>query len=357
MLKEVLIYGYISAYSATEFFKAIAEAGKEILIRICSEGGEPEYMWGMMDRATKTENAIIQVDGKAHSALAFGLCYAPNAQALDVANFVLHRAAYPEWFEASDTLFTESHKTVLANVNAKLEKGFRAKVDVAKFEEMKGMTVKELFSMDGRKEVVLTAKEAKAIGLINKIIPLTPKLKAEIESNVAIAANHNGPVKIAASEPENKNTMLTLEELKAKHPDIYAQVIALGRTEGITAGVNQERSRVRAWGKFVKVDAVAVQKGIDDGAEMTMEVVADFTAKSFAVKTVGEAAAGAAAAVTTAPAAAPVIGATQETAEQIAKKKELTDFAMRTGKLTGVKAEKLEASANGAVASVMTAVK
>lgn len=282
MTKEVLIYGPIDYYSSTEFFKQVAEATEEnpdgeIVYRINTGGGEPEYGWGIIAKIQETKNKRIKVDGKAHSMGLFTMCYVDDVECLDVSQFLLHRAAYPSWFENDPSFFTDVLKSNLENVNASLEKSFRNKIDVASFEEMKGVKVKDIFSMDSRKEVILTAQEAKKIGLVKNIVKITPTKQAEINSHMAkIAAQYEG-VAIAAEETKNQN--MTIEKFQSEHPEIYAKIVEVG--------VKKERDRVGAWMAFAEVDVKEVAKSIKEGAELSQTAMAEFSKKMFSNSRLG----------------------------------------------------------------------
>lgn len=200
----------------------------------------------------------VKNDGKSYSMGLFFNCYVENASALDVSNFLLHRAAYPQWIEQDPEYFNQAMRENLAAINKSLRAAFEAKVDVAKFEKLKGVTLDEVFSMESRIDVNLTAAEAKKIGLINEIITITPKIKAEIEANlnnytVGIAAKYteakiNNPI----NNNNQKKSIMTIEQLKAEHPAVYAQALALG--------VEQEKDRVGSIMAFNDIDPEAVKK-------------------------------------------------------------------------------------------------
>lgn len=179
--------------------------------------------------------------------------------------------------------------------------------------------------MDARLEVILTAKEAKQIKLIDRIITITPSKKAEIEK-LSIAASH-GNYRIAAESPTPENKpIMTLEELKTKHPEIYA----LALQDGEKIGVAKERTRVKAWSAFAKIAPEEVTKGITDGADVDMAVMADMQMKGLAAVQLGKLAAGVTPPVATDPAA---LAATEKTA----KEKELEEYSARTAKIVGLK--------------------
>src|SRR5277367_4860470 len=106
MPKDILIYGRIDAYTAAQFFKDINDATENdesvtLNFRINTGGGEPEYGWGIAAKVNEVENKKVKVDGKAYSWGTMACCYAEDVEALDVSQFMVHRAAYPEWFEST----------------------------------------------------------------------------------------------------------------------------------------------------------------------------------------------------------------------------------------------------------------
>jgi ATP-dependent protease ClpP protease subunit len=320
MAKEVLLYGRIDSYSANEFHDALKEieGDGEMLLRINSEGGSPEYAWGIISMWNEIKTPKkIRIDGQAHSSAAFILCYAENAEGLDVSEYLIHRAAYPSYMENSED-FPDSLKGNLERINKSLETAFRAKVDIVKFEslpQMAGLKTKDIFSMDGRIDIFLTAKEAKSIGLINKVIPLTPSITAEISSYAKAASSKvfvpREVQKEEIQKPINKKQM-TADQLKSEHPETYNAIAK--------SAVDAERDRVGAWMAFNDIDAVAVAKGITEGKSLSQTDMADFTRKGIAKGAVANAE----------TEKIPAVEATEtKTAEQLsdeAKAKKTTDF-------------------------------
>lgn len=276
--KDILLYGRIDSYEARSFNMAMQEIEEDddIILRINTQGGSPEYGWGIISMFKDLPNPKkVKVDGQAHSMGAFVLCYVQEVEALDVAEFLIHRAAYPDYFEASE-MFSEPIKENLIRINKSLETAFRAKVDVALFEEMKGIKVKDIFSMDSRMDVFLTAKEAKKIGLISKIIPLTAAAAAEIGTYAKAASSGAGIFIPTASEennlkPLNKKTM-TVAELQAAHPETFRQIY--------DAGVSAERDRVGSLMAFHDLDPETVGKAVKEGGVLTATMSAELTRKA-----------------------------------------------------------------------------
>lgn len=284
--KDILIYGSINEETSAEFIEDINEAlyedpATEIVVRINSNGGSPEYTWGMIAKFNElTGIKKVKNDGKSYSMGLFFNCYVENASALDVSNFLLHRAAYPQWIEQDPEYFNQAMRENLAAINKSLRAAFEAKVDVAKFEKLKGVTLDEVFSMESRIDVNLTAAEAKKIGLINEIVVITPQLKAEIEANlnnytVGIAAKYtetkiNNPI----NNNNPKKSIMTIETLKAEHPAVYAQALALG--------VEQEKDRVGSIMAFNDIDPEAVKKAIASGKFLSETEKSELAIKAIA---------------------------------------------------------------------------
>lgn len=278
MSKEILLYGTIYNYTAQDFISKMEEAKSDAVnIRVNSGGGEVLYGYGMIAKFKEhAKRKTVQVDGDASSMALMFVLYAANTKAISQARFVLHRASYGEWFEKS-TYFTQAHKDELLKINKDFEAALRAKIDVNALERMKNVTLANVFSLDTRIDVNLTAKEAKEIGLIEEIIDLTPDVKADIEAKMLAHAEVESGLKLAAKTPTevpvNTNTTMTLEKIKAEHPAVYAQILA----EGEKAGIKKEQDRVGAWMAWAEVDAKKVKEGIDKGEEISAKATQEFT--------------------------------------------------------------------------------
>lgn len=282
--KEILLYGSIYNYSVQGFVNGLEEnKNEDVCVRINSSGGSVEDSWSAIAKFSEhKKKKSIKVDGKAYSMALYFLCYADNAEGFDVSQFLLHRAAYNPYWESSNEI-TESDWAQLNAINAKLRAAFEAKCDVKKFEKITGKTLDEVFSNEGRIDVILTAEQALEIGLISKINQLTPEKANEINAFVdtisnRIAAHESGmKLNVSANQTEsinqNKNSKnMTLLEFKASHPALYA--------EAVNEGVAQERDRVEAFMVFNDIDPEAVGKAISDGKPLTAKLQAEFTRKS-----------------------------------------------------------------------------
>lgn len=285
MAKQILLYGEIFDYSAGLFMENMEDAkDDDITLRINTIGGDPESGFGMIGKWKEhTGEKKIQVDGKAFSMGTFFLCYVDYAEALDVSQFLLHRAAYPEWLEASESYFTDSRRKRLENANKSLRKALESKIDVAEFEKISKVTMDELFSMEARVEVILDAKQAKKIGLINKINKITPEIQASIEScngeMIKMAAKHvpskeADDDKTSKKSNENFNTM-DVQKLKSEHPGLYAQIFEAG----VAQGISTEKERIGAWMAFADIDLKTVTEGINGEKAPSAKDMAELTRK------------------------------------------------------------------------------
>lgn len=285
-MKEILLYFSIYSYSAADFITELEAAkGAGVTLRINSNGGDPDSTWGMIAKWQEYKGTKkVKVDGKAHSMALYFLCYVTDAECLPMTTFILHRAAYSEWIESDPQMMTADRWDSLKRVNDILRAAFEAKVDVAKFEKLKGVTLDQVFSTPGRIDVEITAQEALAIGLIDRIITIDAGKKAEIEASFRMAAEKRPDImqldmpelKIAAETTPpttSKIKNMTLSELKANHPEVYAQAVNEGAT--------QERDRVGALMAYVDVDPETVTAMVKEGKAITQTLMAEFSRKAF----------------------------------------------------------------------------
>lgn len=269
--REVYIYGDIWEYSALEFVKSVEEAkGFNLVARINTNGGDPTYMWGMAAKfAEHKGKKIVKVDGKAHSSGFYFLLFADEVQAIEESDFVIHRAAYPSWIENDKDRFTDNLKQNLNDINGKLRASIESKLDYKKLEKIKGVTLDQIFSLESRIDVKLTSSEALDIGLIDKIVKIGQKEKAMIDARYSIAARSEEK----KEEKPKQAKKMTLDALKAEHPDLFAQVFNLG--------VAKEKDRVGAWATYIQADPEAVAKGIKEGADLSATTTAELNMKMF----------------------------------------------------------------------------
>jgi ATP-dependent protease ClpP protease subunit len=286
MTKQVLLYGRFDSETVTEFIEEINEvvdenAEAEITVRINTVGGEPEYAWGAIARFNELKGKkSVKNDGQAHSMGLFFNCYCKDREALDVTEFLLHRCAYPSWIESNPDYFDDAKRGNLERVNKSLQKALENTVDVTKLEAIMAIKtgkpdikVKDIFSIEGRVEVYLTAAEAKKIGLIDRVIKITPEKTAEINS--LKESKNFTPAKAAQSEFKTKT--MTKEELQQSHPGVYNAIFNEGKIAGHTA----MKEVAEVWAHYASVDAKMASEGISKGVAPTPLQIIELTEKKF----------------------------------------------------------------------------
>lgn len=290
MAKEILMYDIIYGDTSSKLIESMDNAiDEDIVLRINSDGGAVEDAWGVIAKWSEHQKGKkIKIDGRANSMALFFLAYADNARALDISSFGLHRAGYPQWIEDSD-LMTDADWAKLDRINGHLRKALEAKIDVAAFEATTKTTLDEVFSNNGRKEVNLSAIQAKKIGLIDGYTKITPAKRKEIN---ALAMRVAAQYSVEAPSPKsnqfqgnNKHfNKMDKETLMAEHPALYNQI----RSEAMQAGIDQERDRVSSWMEFVSVDAESVKKGIDEGNKLSQKAMAEFSRKAMSAQALND---------------------------------------------------------------------
>jgi ATP-dependent protease ClpP protease subunit len=276
MPKELYIYSGIYDWTAESFIRDMEEnKNSDIRIRVNTNGGSPSAAWGMVAKMREHKKKVeMQVDAKAISAGFFMLPFASYVKALDVSYFLVHRAAYSENYEKN--FMTAEEKEDLKRMNSDLRKALEAKIDSNKFALVTGITFDQIFDHDNRIDVRLTAKQAKDVGLVDEIVPLTDT-----------EATANGKF-LFLDFPEDKktpeatktdvqtslnNNVMTKEDFKLKHPDAYAAIVK--------EGVEAERDRVGALMVYNDIDPETVAKKVKDGSSLSQTDMAELGRKAF----------------------------------------------------------------------------
>lgn len=279
MKKEILLYSFMYDFVIASLIKEIEAAKSQgVKLRINTGGGDVLDSYGLVAKLKElpTEPSLF-VDGQANSMGAFLCCYFNDVEALDVSEWTFHRAAYPGYIENNTLYFTDDMRAALKKTNDDLRAAMEGKIKPADWKRVTGVSIDDLFSMDGRIDVTITADQALELGLIKKIVKITPERRAEIEKNVhAIAALYSKIPAAASVDPEIKPQIkiaMTIEKLKAEHPELYAAAV--------NDGVKQERDRVGAYMAFHDVDPEAVATGIQSGEPLTQKAMAELSRKSF----------------------------------------------------------------------------
>lgn len=204
MANPILLFTHIWEEKAEDITNQILDASKNETLEIWlnSPGGSVSAGWAIIAAMDKhNEDKNITVMGDASSMAFFMLLFADNVTAHDSSNFLIHRAA--SWWE---DMMSEDELKDIENRNKIIRKKLEARIDKAKFEEVTGKTFDDIFDMENRLDVRLTAHQAKKIGLVHKIIKLDVKKRNEIESkyfhDIAALANPTNQ-----NNNSNKNNM------------------------------------------------------------------------------------------------------------------------------------------------------
>lgn len=279
------------------FYDQINEATEddveaELTLRINCEGGSPDYGMSIIEKVQELSGQMyVKVGAQAHSMGLFILAYLDKnrVECIDTTQAVLHRAAYPDYIEKSPSFAGSVYEDMMVKTNKDLEKAFRAAVDVEALESLpqftsKNITLKDIFSTESRIEVLLTSSDLKKIGLVSKVNKITPTRQAAMMAQAAAfkKCTSLNDFKLAAQSAimEEKqtvnNNIMTLAELREKHPSIYA--------EAIQAGVNQEKERIEGIMVFADVDLPGCKAAIESGKPLTAKQSNEFMLKSFSAQ-------------------------------------------------------------------------
>lgn len=315
MSKELYLYSPIVDFTAENLISQMEEEGndQDITIRMSTGGGSVYAGWGIAAKMTERKGkTTIKVDGAAMSMGAALCLFADNVQCLDVSTFMLHRAdMYVEDATEQDLL-----DKINSGIRAKME----AKIDSKKLKEIKGVSIKNLFEDDKRIDLFLTAKEAKDIGLVNKINKVDPKeVKAFNERLMQVTAKYTQPISEIIIEPK-KIINMDILKFKAEFPALYAEVLALG--------VAQEKDRVESILIWSEVDPKMVSETIESGKELSAKQMSELVFKKNSPDILAKLAGAAAPAVTT---------ATPEAIAKTEKEKNIESFTSELRAKVGLK--------------------
>lgn len=271
MAKELLFYSPIhddSVRVAVEQLQAI-DINEDVKVRLNTPGGGVEagftFLSVISERKGKV-NAII--DGQAKSMGAYWLPFFDNVEANDTSSITFHKAAFPPQYKP-----TVEQQAYLDNKNAMFEIKMRAKVEGKPGADE---FLNKLFAKDVRNDVDLTPYQAKELGIVNKVRPLTPKAYSEIQIVAMVEEGFDINTEVKAEDStassnksdNQKQINMTKEEIKAAHPEVYAEIIA------------EERERAEAYLVFLDVDPEGVKAGIASQKPLSAKAMAEFALKA-----------------------------------------------------------------------------
>jgi ATP-dependent protease ClpP protease subunit len=280
MPKPLLFFSPVYSFTAEAFVEKMFEVGanEDIEIWINSPGGSVFAGWSMigaLNERTGKNNAKVM--GDASSMIAYLLLFMDKVEAIDVANFTIHRA--------DGYVSTPEDQAFLDKINKDLRAKMEKKINAEIFKSETGFSFDDIFNPEKRIDVNLNAKQAKKIGLIDKVIRLEPnQIAAMSEKFVAFADFDDMEViekpkeKVEAKKTEEiikneiKKTM-TREELKVQFPEVYKAII------------QEERERVQAIMEFSDIDLEACKTQIDGGQNPSQKFFAEMARKGMAANT------------------------------------------------------------------------
>jgi len=170
--------------------------------------------------------------------------------------------------------------------------------------EKTGMKAEDVAEMISH-ETYMTAAEAVAKGFADEV-DVTQKVTNSFEDNVVMLGGMPVQKNFFDNAPEdflnklngnvaqtqkksilnqNEEVAMTLEEIKAQHPELYKQIRDEGREEGLQAGMMQERNRIKAIEEMALTghEALVTKAKFETG--MTAEQMAVEMVKAEKVKT------------------------------------------------------------------------
>jgi len=248
MANPILLYTAIDDKKVEEMTNQIFDTpeNEAIEIWINTPGGSVSAGWSLLAALNEKKNKVNEtVVGDASSFGFYMLLFADHVRAYDTSNFLIHRAAsmWEDLMNESELKEIEARNTV---IRTKLE----SRIIEAKFTEVTGKTFDDIFSMEGQLDVSINAQQAKEIGLIDEIITLDTKKRAEIES---IYYNSIAALSMPATNSNNSNKNKMGNKLREffssdKEPVLIAKI---GETTFVYNKI-EVGAKVKATGKDAK---------------------------------------------------------------------------------------------------------
>ncbi len=278
MAKELYLYSPIYDFVAQDLIQAMDDnMSEDITLRLNTPGGSVFSNYGICAKMTEHGSVNVKVDGAAMSSGAYLLLFAKNVECLDVSTIVFHRADMP--------IENQTDQDFLDKINKDLKAKMLLKINADKFKEVTGYSINEMFNPETRLDITLSGKDAKKIGLVSKVTTLSPAEVTAFNNKMFAVSATSNPIETS------KNKNMTIDKLKAEHPAVYAEILALG--------VAQEKDRVEACVAFIDIDPAGVKAAIESGKNLSQKQMADFTVKALSKESLAAIAKEAPGAVTT----------------------------------------------------------
>jgi len=270
--------------------------GEDITLYQNTPGGSVFAGWALAGIMKEHQGKItIKAFGDSSSMGFYNLLYADRVEALDVTKFTIHRA--------DGYVATPDDQILLDSINKDLQSVMKKSIDEKVFKEVTGTSFKEIFDVEKRIDVTVTAKQMKKLGIVDKIIQLDKKEIAAIskqfnaftdifdDSQGSDDPQGSGIKKSvdANSNSNNKNPKkMTRLEFEAQHPEMFQAILAEGHKAGIVVGQGLEKDRVGAIMAFNTIDPVAVKTAIDSGNPITETFRSEMAVKQISAMKLGD---------------------------------------------------------------------
>jgi ATP-dependent protease ClpP protease subunit len=268
-MNEILLYYPLYDFTISPLLKELDAVTSDFTVRMSSPGGEVFPSWGVAKKirelSEKGFKSTLKIDGISASMAGILSPFFDRVEAIDKAKFMIHAPSGGD-------------KKLLKSVAKDLTEVLNARIDAAKFKALTGITVDEAMDPDSedKKDIWLSAQQAKDIGLIDEVVKLTPALKNEIESKMKVVYGFTEPPENSNNSHNQNHETMTYDELKNSHSALFNQILAegkeTGRNEGIETGKAQEQIRVKSWLAHHNSDTETVVNGIKEGKELTADV-------------------------------------------------------------------------------------
>jgi len=269
-MNEILIYFPLYDFTIEPLMKQLNAVDSDYTVRMSSPGGEIFPSWGVAKKiqelSEKGFKGTLKIDGMSASMAGILAPFFDYVEAVDKAKFMIHAP-------------TGGDRVLLKSVSKDLASVLNSRIDAAKFKALTGMSVDEIMDPDNeeKKDIWFSAQQAKDLGLIDKVVSLTPALKNEIEDKMKVVYGFKKEPGSSVNLNINQNQKkMTYDELKISDAALVNQIFAegkeAGQKEGKEAGKKEEQIRVKAWLAHYNSDSEMVVNGIKEGSSLTDDV-------------------------------------------------------------------------------------
>lgn len=180
-MREIMIYYPLYSFIASDIIKQLDEVKSDYTVRMSCPGGEVFPSYGIAKKVkelkAKGYSSTLKIDGLSASMAGVLAPFFDTVEMLKPAKFMIH----PPWGGSSNE--------VLIQVATDLKDILKSRIDEEKFQEITDTTLDDVFDLTRKTrhdDVWLTADQAQEIGLVHKVVELTPDLKNEIENQQKI---------------------------------------------------------------------------------------------------------------------------------------------------------------------------